>query len=134
MRFNSWHYMPGHFARERCAADRHFYFPPALPDTAEWSDQRHRGHIAAEVRYSIRSPAPLLVEGKLYPGMLDLRLMRREGNPYTPSELKRAIAYTGLLQALYQAVLDVGVETGKGHAVVGFGNSWFESVNWKELP
>jgi hypothetical protein len=134
MRFNSWHYMPGHFERARCAPDRHFYLPPAMSDTAEWSDQRHRGHVAAEVRYSMRAPAPLFYRGKRYPGMLDLRLMRRAGTPYTLTDLKRANEYLAVLQQLYQAVLDVTVEGGPGFSFDGFSNDWFEKVRWEDVP
>jgi hypothetical protein len=134
MRFNSWHYMPGHFERARCAADRHFYLPPAMSDTAEWSDQRHRGHIAAEVRYSIRAPAPLFYRGKRYPGMVDLRLMRRAGTPYTLTDLKRANEHLGVLQQLYQAVLDVTVEQGIDFSFDGYDNDWFEKVRWEDVP
>jgi hypothetical protein len=133
MRFNSWHYMPGHFSRERCPAERHFYLPPALSDTAEWSDQRHRGHMAAEVRYSIRAPAPLTYRGKSFPGLLDLRVMRRAGTPYTLSDLKRANEYVSLLRDLYQAVLDVSVERDVAFSIDGFSNDWFEAVPWGDL-
>src|SRR5204863_2203184 len=76
MRYNGWHYMPGHFDLRRKPSDRHFYTPPSMSDMAAWSDQHHRGHVAAGVRYSIRSPGPLRYRDKVYAGFYDLRLMR----------------------------------------------------------
>ena len=90
--------------------------------------------MAAEVRYSIRAPAPLVYRGRSFPGRLDLRVMRRAGTPYTLSDLKRANDYAALLQSLYQAVLDVSVERRVSFIFDGFCIDVFEAVPWGELP
>jgi hypothetical protein len=127
MRYNSWHYMPGHFPLQHKAEDRHFYMPPAMSDISAWSDQRHRGHVAAGVRHSIRSPGPITYKGKVFPGFYDLRLMRCEGPGYTLAELKRANEYTAYLGAFYQALLDHVVSTGTSFRVTAFTNQWYET-------
>ena len=104
MSFNSWHYMPGHFAGPNDDGDRHFYFPPRMSDTAVWSDQHHAGHVMARVRYSIRSPASLYIGGRKMPGIIDIRLMKSEGSPFTDSELMRVREYTAHIRALHQAL------------------------------
>jgi hypothetical protein len=133
MRFNGWHYMPGHFPAARKPPERHVYNPPAMCDTAEWSDQRHRGHVAAEVRYSIRAPAPLYNAGKTYPGFCDLRVMRRDGDPYTLPELQVATQHARTIAALFQAVLDVSVRERYPFRVEAFTNQWFKEARWDLL-
>lgn len=133
MRYNSWHYIPGHFPLDRKDPDRHFYLPPAMSDTAEWSDQHHRGHIAAGVRYSIRSPGPLTYRGKRYTGFYDLRLMRCAGQPYTLAELKAANRHSMTLGLFFQALLDVIVEKASPFRVTAFANQWFDGVPWSAL-
>lgn len=124
MQYNSWHYMPGHFAKE--LAPHHFYFPPRMPDTAIWSDQHHAGHVMAAVRFSIRSPAPLKYRDRTYFGMVDLRLFRRTGVRYTRRELCQAMKYTEYLRCVYQAITDMSA-SGKRHiAIRAFDKAWFE--------
>jgi acyl-CoA synthetase (AMP-forming)/AMP-acid ligase II len=106
MQFNHWHYAPGHCPPGTVPADRHFYYPPRLADIAEWSDQHHTGHVLAEVRYSIRSPAPLVMNGKVYPGKVDLRLFRQSGAPYSKKELTVALMYTEYVRLLHQSLSD----------------------------
>src|SRR5260221_7132723 len=104
MQFNHWHYMPGHCPRESVPSDRHYYSPPRLPDISVWTDQHHAGHMMAGVRYSIRSPAPIAFNGKVYPGMVDLRLLRQSGEPYSEEELNTALTYTEYVRALQQSL------------------------------
>jgi long-chain acyl-CoA synthetase len=126
MQFNSWHYMPGHCPREAVPADRHFYMPPRMPDLAEWSDQHHAGHSMAEVRYSIRSPAPIEIDGRSYPGMVDLRLYRQRGLPYTDAEFLCALRHTECLRAAFQAFTDHVVRTASGVTIDAFDKDWFK--------
>lgn len=124
MQYNSWHYMPGHFAKE--LAPHHYYLPPRMPDTAIWSDQHHAGHVMAAVRHSIRSPAPLIYRERAYFGMVDLRLFRATGSHFTRKDLCAAMRYTEYLRAVYQAVCDMAAE-GQQHIVVrAFDKPWFE--------
>ncbi|HYD63446.1 MAG TPA: class I adenylate-forming enzyme family protein [Noviherbaspirillum sp.] len=126
MQFNSWHYMPGHCPRDSVPADRHFYMPPRLPDLAEWSDQHHAGHSMAEVRYSIRSPAVITIDGRSYPGVVDLRLFRQRGNAYTEEELFCALRYTECLRALYQSLANHVCRSGKAVRINAFDKEWFQ--------
>jgi acyl-coenzyme A synthetase/AMP-(fatty) acid ligase len=126
MQFNSWHYMPGHCPRESVPADRHFYLPPRMPDMAVWSDQHHAGHSMAEVRYTIRAPAPVEIEGRSYPGMIDLRLFRQRGQEYTEEEFFCALRHTECLRAAWQAFADHIVRTGKAFTINAFDKDWFK--------
>ncbi|MWC26878.1 hypothetical protein [Paenibacillus sp. MMS18-CY102] len=126
MQFNSWHYTPGNFPRELVPEDRHFYFPPVMPDTADWSDQHHRGHKHASVRYSIRSPHHLTYKDKKYLAFFDLRLMRQRGNPYGHQELQDAIIYTGYLREVYQALLDDMEENDSHFEFKAFTKEWYD--------
>ena len=134
MQFNSWHYMPGHCPRESVPEGRHFYMPPRLPDLAEWSDQHHAGHSMAEVRYSIRSPAAITIDGRNYPGMVDLRLFRQRGNAYTEEELFRALRYTECLRALYQSLADHVCRSGEAVRIKAFDKEWFQRVYGPGTP
>lgn len=125
MQFNSWHYMPGHCPREAVPAKRHFYYPPRLPDIAAWSDQHHAGHVLAEVRYSIRSPAALELDGKTHPGMIDLRLFRQRGHAYGEAELLQVLAFTELLRAFNQALSDYIDRSGQVLRLAAFDKEWF---------
>jgi len=126
MEYNSWHYMPGHFLYSKVPADRHFYFPPAMPDTAEWSNQHHAGHILANVLYSIRFPVPLRYQNKIFPGMSDLRFMRRSGTPFSLDDLKIAGRYAHILEMFIQALCDTISEEKIDIKISAFTKDWYE--------
>jgi acyl-coenzyme A synthetase/AMP-(fatty) acid ligase len=126
MQFNSWHYMPGHCPRESVPADRHFYLPPRMPDMAIWSDQHHAGHSMAEVRYTIRAPAPIEIEGRSYPGMVDLRLFRQRGQEYSEEDFICALRHTECLRAACQAFADYLLRSGKAVTIDAFDKDWFK--------
>jgi acyl-CoA synthetase (AMP-forming)/AMP-acid ligase II len=127
MQFNHWHYMPGHCPPERVPQGRHFYLPPRMPDITVWSDQHHAGHVLAEVRYSIRSPAPLAFHGRTYPGLIDLRLFRRSGQPYTDDDLGTALAFTEYVRALHQAVSNHIDRGGVPVRIEAFDKDWYRA-------
>ncbi|PDO09261.1 MAG: hypothetical protein BLM47_13600 [Candidatus Reconcilbacillus cellulovorans] len=126
MQYNSWHYLPGNFPAETVPPDRHFYFPPEMPDMAEWSDQHHKGHILASVRYSIRSPHHVSLDGKKFLAFFDLRLMRQSGRPYTTAELMEAIRYTRALYAVYQTLLDEAAAGALPFRFEAFTKEWYD--------
>lgn len=128
MTFNSWHYTPGHCPPDQVPADRHFYIPPKMSDLAVWSDKHHQGHVLAQVRYSVRSPGGLQVNGVRQYGTFDLRLMRREGQPYELRELKIARVHTAYLRAVVQAALDASANGGHRHVVQAFTKDWYRSL------
>lgn len=125
MQFNSWHYTPGHCPRASVPDDRHFYLPPRMPDTAIWSDQHHAGHVHAQVRNTIRCPEPILMNGRVYPGLVDLRLFRQSGHAYTDDELFLALTYSGYVRAACQAFADHQLRTRRAVPVTAFGKEWF---------
>jgi acyl-coenzyme A synthetase/AMP-(fatty) acid ligase len=125
MQFNSWHYTPGHCPRDRVPADRHFYLPPRMADTAVWSDQHHAGHVHAQVRNTIRCPEPIVMDGRVYAGLVDLRLFRQRGHVYTDDELFLAMRYSNLLRAACQALADYQSRTGRAVPVKAFDKDWF---------
>ncbi|UTR13428.1 hypothetical protein MM221_12405 [Salipaludibacillus sp. LMS25] len=126
MQYNSWHYMPGHFPFETVPNNRHFYFPPAMADTAIWSNQHHKGHLNAQVKYSIRSPQPLIYKGKSYNAFFDLRLMKQKGKPFSTEDLKKAIYYTSILRNLYQALLDTCSKNNISFGIQAFTKQWYK--------
>jgi hypothetical protein len=126
MDYNSWHYVPSHFDPAQVPQGRHFYYAPAMPDTAEWSSLHHAGHVLSTVLYSIRSPGPLTCRGREFPGFYDLRVMRQSGQPYSRDELKKAVAFSRVLGLFYQALMD---EVSAGRAsfrVQGFHKAWYQ--------
>jgi len=88
MQYNRWHFVAGNFPETDVPRSRHYFYPPAMPDLAEWSDHHHGGHTRAGVRYSIRSPGPdmgqppLSIAGYPYRGFYDVRVVRMEGPPF----------------------------------------------------
>jgi hypothetical protein len=128
MRFNSWHYAPSYFDVADIPRGRGWFAAPRMADIADDSDQHHTGHIHAVVRYSIRSPLPLRVGQEVLPGFIDLRLMRQSGDPYGQEDLVTAIAYTEVLQFLYQNLMDHVVARNVSF-VFSFGDKkWFDRI------
>ena len=128
MRFNSWHYAPSYFSAKDIPDDRGWFTAPRMADIADESDQHHRGHIQAMVRYSIRSPLPLRVGDEVLPGFIDLRLMRQKGEPYRSEHLVTAIAYTEALQFLYQRLMAEVVEHDVAFAFSFGDKKWFDRM------
>jgi hypothetical protein len=93
MQFNRWHFVSGNLPRHLVADDRHYFYPPTMPDLAEWVDQFHAGHVRAAVRYSIRSPgpeiidAPLEISGHEFRGFYDVRVVRVDDKPFDIQDL-----------------------------------------------
>jgi hypothetical protein len=135
MQFNRWHFLPGNFPEEWIPRSRHYYYPPTMPDTAEWSDQTRAGHTKAGVRYSIRSPGPDMGQPPLrigvssYRGFYDVRLARMDGPPFTCDEMlttrhhclwmgvvwTRIVAYAQSAAARLRPVVIKGFEVGDGY-------------------
>jgi hypothetical protein len=116
MQYNSWHFLAGNLPKVPEVAARDYFVPPTIPDVAYYSDQHHRGHVAAKVRFTIRSPQPVRVLDRTFDGFVDLRLLRCEGLPYGEQDLlaaDRASGFiaeaTGLAAALVADGADIGV-------------------------
>ncbi len=128
MRFNSWHYIPSHFSTKPPNSKRDWFHAPGMADLAEWSDMHHTGHVHASVRYSIRSPAPLRIRDKERAGLIDLRVMRQRGEPYTKADLAVTVEYTRLLQRLYQTVVDEYERNGTRFRFRFGGKDWINAA------
>jgi|GEM_PF-424181 len=90
MQYNSWHFIAGNLPRVPSVVARDYFIPPTIPDLSYFSDQHHRGHVAARVRFSIRSPQPVEVLGRTFNGFVDLRLLRCAGPPFHEQDLLAA--------------------------------------------
>lgn len=90
MQYNSWHFIAGNLPRVPEVVARDHFVPPTIPDLAYFSDQHHRGHVAAHVRFSIRSPQPVRVLDRTFNGFVDLRLLRCDGTRFDESDLLTA--------------------------------------------
>lgn len=90
MQYNSWHFIAGNLPKDPMVVARDYFVPPTIPDLAYFSDLHHRGHVSARVRFSIRSPQPVEVAGRIFHGFVDLRLLRCEGRPFDEQDLLAA--------------------------------------------
>ncbi|MFI9808927.1 hypothetical protein ACIHEJ_32005 [Streptomyces sp. NPDC052301] len=90
MQYNSWHFLVGNLPKIPEIAARDHFVPPVIPDIAYYSDQHHNGHVAARVRFTVRSPQAVQVLGRTFNGFMDLRLLRCEGLPFDEQDLLAA--------------------------------------------
>ena len=90
MQYNSWHFVPGNVPRTPEVIARDHFVPPTIPDVAFYSDQHHHGHVNNKVRFSIRSPQAVEVDGRRFNGFMDLRLLRCDGTPFNEQDLLAA--------------------------------------------
>ncbi|WP_205717618.1 hypothetical protein [Actinomadura soli] len=97
MQYNSWHFIAGNLPGVPEVRARDHFVPPTIPDLAYNSDLHHRGHVAARVRYSIRSPQPVRVLDRTFDGFVDLRLLRCEGRPFDEQDLLFAHRASGFI-------------------------------------
>jgi hypothetical protein len=111
MQFNRWHFIVGNLPRDAISDDRHYFYPPTMPDLAEWVDQFHAGHIRAAVRHSIRSPGPeildfpLRISGHEFRGFYDVRVVRIEGAPFTIEDLRLVRAHNAWMGHIWRTIL-----------------------------
>lgn len=118
MQYNSWHFLVGNLPKVPEVVARDYFVPPTMPDVAFFSDQHHHGHVAARVRFSIRSPQAVEVLGRTFDGFIDLRLLRCAGVPFDEQDLlaaHRTSAFiakaTGLAAVLAAGGRDVEVRS-----------------------
>ncbi|MFD4263050.1 hypothetical protein ACFWR9_36925 [Streptomyces sp. NPDC058534] len=90
MQYNSWHFVAGNLPPVPEVAARDHFVPPVLPDVAFFSDQHHHGHVSNNVRFSLRSPQAVEVDGRRFDGFMDLRLLRCAGDPFGEQDLLAA--------------------------------------------
>ncbi|CAL9668320.1 hypothetical protein [Streptomyces sp. Tu 3180] len=97
MQYNSWHFIAGNLPRTDEVLARDHFVPPTIPDVAFYSDQHHHGHVNNKVRFSIRSPQAVRVDGRVFNGFIDLRLLRCAGTPFDEQDLLAAHRVSALV-------------------------------------
>ncbi|MFE5915131.1 hypothetical protein ACFQ6B_39475 [Streptomyces wedmorensis] len=123
MQYNSWHFLVGNLPKVPEIAARDHFVPPAIPDIAYYSDQHHNGHVAAKVRFTVRSPQAVEVLGRRFNGFMDLRLLRCEGLPFDEQDLlaaDRVSAFIARATSLAAALVADGAHI----EVTSFDSQW----------
>ncbi|MFD0683219.1 hypothetical protein [Actinomadura fibrosa] len=123
MQYNSWHFLVGNLPKVPEIAARDYFVPPTIPDVAYHSDQHHHGHVAAKVRFSIRSPQAVTVLGRALNGFVDLRLLRCEGRPFGEQDLLAAHQVSGFVAKATGAAAAL-VAGGADITVTAFDSQW----------
>jgi hypothetical protein len=123
MQYNSWHFIPGNLPGVPEVVARDYFVPPMIPDIAYHSDQHHHGHVAARVRFSIRSPQAVTVLGRVFAGFVDLRLLRCEGVPFDEQDLLAAHRVSAFIaKATHLAAASVAA--GEDVTITSFDSQW----------
>lgn len=123
MQYNSWHFIAGNLPVIPQVAARDFFVPPTIPDIAYHSDQHHHGHVAAKVRFSIRSPQAVHILSRIFHGFIDLRLLRCEGSPFGVQELLAAHRASAFIARATEAAATL-VERGEPIDITSFDSQW----------
>ena len=128
MQYNSWHFLVGNLPKVPEVAARDYFVPPTIPDIAYYSDQHHHGHVAAQVRFTIRSPQAVEVLGRTFGGFVDLRLLRCEGLPFDEQDLlaaQRTSAFIAKATSLAAALVADGADI----EITKFDSQW----HWEKI-
>jgi hypothetical protein len=128
MQYNSWHFLVGNLPKGPAIAARDYFVPPTIPDIAYYSDQHHHGHVAARVRFSIRSPQAVDVLGRRFGGFVDLRLLRCEGLPFGEQDLLAAHRVSGFI-ARATSLAAALVADGADLEIATFDSRW----HWEKI-
>ncbi|WP_431331476.1 hypothetical protein ACPZ13_36715 (plasmid) [Streptomyces sp. IPPR8] len=127
MQYNSWHFIAGNLPKAPEVVDRDHFVPPTIPDVAFYSDQHHHGHVNNNVRFSIRSPQSVVVDGRRFNGFVDLRLLRCDGAPFGEQDLlaaHRVSAFTARATGLVAELAAAGEQI----EVTAFDSPWHWSA------
>ncbi|MCX4527182.1 MULTISPECIES: hypothetical protein [unclassified Streptomyces] len=123
MQYNSWHFLVGNLPKVPEIAARDHFVPPVIPDIAYYSDQHHNGHVAARVRFTVRSPQAVEVLGRKFNGFMDLRLLRCEGLPFDEQDLLAAHRTSGFIAGATSLAATL-VAGGTDVEVTSFDSPW----------
>jgi hypothetical protein len=123
MQYNSWHFLVANLPKVPEVVARDYFAPPTIPDIAYYSDQHHHGHVAARVRFSIRSPQAVEVLGRIFSGFVDLRLLRCEGLPFDQQDMLAAHRISGFI-AQVTGLAAALVAGGEDIEVSAFDSEW----------
>ncbi|MCO5984519.1 hypothetical protein NE235_00200 [Actinoallomurus spadix] len=128
MQYNSWHFLVGNLPKVPEIAARDYFVPPTIPDVAYYSDQHHHGHVAAKVRFSIRSPQAVEVMGRTFNGFVDLRLLRCEGLPFDEQDLLAAHRASGFIARATSLAAGLAAD-GADLDITAFDSRW----HWEKI-
>ncbi|MFH0246516.1 hypothetical protein ACGRHY_29770 [Streptomyces sp. HK10] len=132
MQYNSWHFVAGNLPPVPEVAARDHFVPPTVPDVAFHSDQHHHGHVNNNVRFSIRSPQAVEVDGRRFDGFMDLRLLRCAGDPFDEQDLLAAHRVSAFVARATELAAGL-VTAGKELEVTAFGSGWhWETIAGQE--
>ncbi|MER5510704.1 hypothetical protein ABT052_36070 [Streptomyces sp. NPDC002766] len=128
MQYNSWHFVAGNLPPVPEVAARDHFVPPVIPDLAFFSDQHHHGHVNNNVRFSIRSPQGVDVDGRRFEGFMDLRLLRCAGEPFGEQDLLAAHQVSAFIARATSLAAQLAA-AGTGLEVTAFDSGWhWESI------
>ncbi|MEV8309158.1 hypothetical protein AB0P36_17840 [Streptomyces flavidovirens] len=133
MQYNSWHFVAGNLPPVPEVVARDHFVPPTIPDIAFYSDQHHHGHVHNGVRFSIRSPQAVEVDGRRFNGFMDLRLLRSTGSPFDEQDLlaaDRVSAFIARATGLAAELVAAGGEV----EVTAFGAAWHWATVTGQAP
>lgn len=128
MQYNSWHFLVGNLPKVPEVTARDYFVPPTIPDIAYYSDMHHHGHVAAKVRFSIRSPQAVTVLGKPFQGFVDLRLLRCEGTPFGEQDLLAAHRTSAFIATATSQALTLAAN-GADLDITSFDSAW----HWSQI-
>jgi hypothetical protein len=123
MQYNSWHFLAGNLPKVPQVVARDYFVPPTIPDLAYYSDQHHLGHVAAHVRFSIRSPQAVEVAGRTFQGFVDLRLLRCEGPAFDEQDLVAAHRVSAFIAVATGAAAALAAQ-GRDIEITSFDSAW----------
>jgi hypothetical protein len=123
MQYNSWHFVAGNLPPVPEVRARDHFVPPVIPDVAFFSDQHHHGHVNNNVRFSLRSPQAVEVDGRRFDGFMDLRLLRCAGDPFDEQDLLAAHQVSAFIAHATSLAARL-VATGAALEVTAFDSGW----------
>lgn len=123
MQYNSWHFLVGNLPKVPEVVARDYFVPPTIPDIAYYSDQHHHGHVAAKVRFSIRSPQAVEVLGRPFNGFVDLRLLRCDGQPFDEQDMLAAHRTSAFIATVTGAAAALAAD-GTDVEITSFDSQW----------
>lgn len=87
MQYNTWHFLAGNLPKVPAVRARDYFTPASMPDLSYASDQHHRGHVYNKIRFTIRCPQSVDLDGRRFDAFTDLRLVRCAGDPLGEQDL-----------------------------------------------
>jgi hypothetical protein len=125
MQYNVWHSLADNVPMGPALRERDYVYAQRFPDVARWSDQHHRGHVVARVRHAIRAPGAADIAGRPFNALVDIRLLRREGEPFGVDEVALAFATSRLVARATELAAAEVEASGTDLWVDAFDSAWY---------